>query len=93
MSWQDDREMTKEEYSAIIHRLGMNKSQAGRYLGVSLRTAQRYWDGLSTVPTASALLLRALVHYNIPPAVPPWQRGKRPLARNSRKDLSQRTLY
>jgi len=87
MNWQDQRLMGREDYSRAIHQLGMNKSQAGRYLGVSLRTAQRYWDGDAEVPIATALLLRALLHYGARPVVPPWK-GRRAL---SQRSLSQST--
>ena len=76
MNWQDNREMTKEEYSQAIHRLGMNKAQAGRFLGVSPRTAYRLWDGIVPVPTATALLLRSLLHHKETPTVPRWE-GRR----------------
>ena len=35
------RQMSPEQYSWTIRQLGMNKSQAARFLGVSLRTGQR----------------------------------------------------
>jgi hypothetical protein len=72
MNWQSERTMSPEQYSWTIRQLGMNKSQAARYLGVSLRTGQRYWDGVTPVPVATGILLRLLLHYRIPPQVPPW---------------------
>ena len=72
MSWQI-RTMPPLEYRRAIHTLRLNKAQAGRYLGISERTAHRYWDGDAKVPAAHALLLRALIHYNEPPEVPPYE--------------------
>ena len=76
MDWQTQRGMSPGQYAATIQQLGMNKSQAGRYLGVSLRTAQRYWDGDAEIPPATVLLLRALLRYQVTPIVPPW-RGRK----------------
>ena len=69
-------EMSPEQYSWTIRQLGMNKSQAARFLGVSLRTGQRYWDGITPVPAAVAMLLRLMLVYGIRPVVPAWQ-GRR----------------
>ena len=77
MSWQDERTMTPEQYSWTIRMLGMNKAQAGRYLGVSPRTAYRYWDGVAPIPAPTVLLLRSLLHHKEPPLVPPWPRKTR----------------
>ena len=54
MTWQN-REMSPVEYRSAIHILHLNKAQAGRYLGVSIRTAHRYWDGDAKVPARAAL--------------------------------------
>ena len=72
MTWQI-RSMPPLEYRRAIHTLRLNKAQAGRYLGISERTAHRYWDGDAKVPAAHALLLRALIHYGEPPEVPPYE--------------------
>ena len=79
MHWQHQRTMTHLEYQGAIHRLGMNKAQAGRFLGVCERTAYRYWDGHTKIPEAQALLLRALIHYDDYPRVPLYEgvRAKR----------------
>ena len=84
MSWQDHRHLAKDDYQLLVSRLGMNKSQAGRFLGVSLRTAQRYWDGKTPVPVASALLLRSMHHHRELPRVPPWP-GRRAAERYREK--------
>ena len=68
MTWQN-REMSPSEYRKAIHILRLKKAQAGRYLGVSVRTAHRYWDGDVKVPPASAMLLRALLHFKEQPEV------------------------
>jgi hypothetical protein len=76
MNWQTERSMTPEQYAWAIRRLGMNKAQAGRYLGISARTAYRYWDGDARIPAAHVLLLRGLIHHNETPAVPDWKSSK-----------------
>jgi hypothetical protein len=72
-NWQDDRTMTKHQYQWVIRALGMNKAQAGRYLGRGERTAYRLWDGTSEVYPAEALLLRSLIEHGEKPVIPPWQ--------------------
>ena len=61
------------EYRRAIHTLRLNKAQAGRFLGISERTAHRLWDGDAKVPVAIALLLRALIYHNEYPEVPPYE--------------------
>jgi hypothetical protein len=72
--------MSPEQYSWTIRQLGMNKSQAARFLGVSLRTGQRYWDGITPVPAAVAMLLRLMLAHGVRPAVPPWPGRKAALS-------------
>jgi len=67
--------MTGRQYKLIIKQLGLNQAAAGRYTGVSARTSRRYITGEAEVPTATALLLRALVAYQEEPVVPKWKRG------------------
>ena len=74
MSWQV-RRMTPKEYERAIGLLGLNKAQAGRFLGVSTRTSHRYFDGDAEIPVAQSLLLRSMIHHKEGPIVPPWQRG------------------
>jgi hypothetical protein len=74
MSWQLERRMSSGQYAAAICRLGLNKAQAGRFLGVSVRTSHRYYDGDSEVPEAHALLLRSLIFHNEWPLVPRWSK-------------------
>jgi len=75
MSWQDDREMTARQYKNIIARLGMTQAASGRYLGRSERTIHRYVAGEVPVHEAEALLLRALVEFNVTPIVPKVDRS------------------
>jgi len=70
--WQKEREMSPRAFKLAIKRLGMSQGGAGRYLGVSDRTAARYCAGDAAVPTASALLLRCLIANQIKPVVPSW---------------------
>ena len=70
MSWQHDRTMGPEEFQVILKWLNLNKSSAARYLGISLSTSQRWWNGTSPVPVAHALLLRALLEMGEKPQVP-----------------------
>ena len=78
MTWQDDRSMSPEQFAWTIKRLGLNKGQMSRYLGCSMSTVQRYFDGNTKIPVPIVLLLRALVFYNITPEVPQWKSIRRP---------------
>lgn len=80
-NWQI-RTMSPAQYKRAIEQLGLNKAQAGRFLGVSTRTSHRYFDGDTVIPPAHAMLLRVMVELGdapiVPrqaPIVPPWQRG------------------
>jgi len=70
--WQKERTMSARAYKMAIARLGMSQAGAGRYLGVSERTAARFCSGHAVVPTSAALLLRALIATGIKPLVPTW---------------------
>jgi len=70
MNWHA-RHMTPAEYRFSIELLGMNRAQAGRFLGVSLATAYRYASGDVPVPVPTALLLRHMIHHSAKPWVPP----------------------
>ena len=74
MSWQDERAMTRKQYRETIAQLGLTQAGAGRYLGVSERTAHRYVSGDAEVPASAALLLRSLIHHNEQPIAPAWVR-------------------
>ena len=91
MSWQI-RTMSPVEYRRAIHTLHLNKAQAGRYLGLSVRTAHRYWDGDARVPAPVALLLRSLIHHNDLPLVPPYEgiKARRAKARQLAFDLQDK---
>jgi hypothetical protein len=73
--WQSKRTMSGREFKRIIKELGMTQVGAGRYIGLSGRTARRIVLGQSEIPVAAALLLRSLVAHNEKPLVPNWQRG------------------
>lgn len=64
------RSMSAGEYALALFNLGLSKAAAARYLGISVRTSYRYHDGVTTVPTAHALLLRSLLHHGEVPLVP-----------------------
>lgn len=70
MSWQNNREMTPQQYKNIIARLGMTQAASARFIGRSERTVHRYVSGEVPVHEAEALLLRALVEFNVTPKVP-----------------------
>lgn len=55
------REMSAEQYQRAIKQLGLSQQAAGRFLGVSERTAKRLASGEAEVPVAVALLLRRLI--------------------------------
>ena len=70
--WQKERAMSPRAYKAALKALNMSQAGAGRYLGVSERTACRYVVGDAVIPTATALLLRCLIANGIKPVVPRW---------------------
>ena len=71
MSWQD-RNMTARQFKTALKALSISQASAGRYLGVSERTANRYSKGKAAVPAPTAMLLRALIHYGVKPLAPRW---------------------
>ena len=72
-AWQLERSMTPHQFQRAIDYLGMSQAGPGRFLGVSERTAYRYASGNAKIPTAAALLLRAMVDLGIKPIVP-WRK-------------------
>ena len=74
INWQTEREMTPLEFQLTVSAMGMSQAAAGRYLGVSAKTVQRYIRGEATIPTASVLLLRGLVAGGLDPLVPKRKR-------------------
>jgi hypothetical protein len=77
--WQNERTMSPGAYKRAIAQLGMNTAQAGRWLGIGLRTAYRYRDGESEIPPAHVLLIRAALAYRIRPIVPKRQPPREPV--------------
>jgi hypothetical protein len=71
--WQLQRTMTPDEFLMTLHSLGLSQAAAGRYLGRSARTTNRYVHGLAVIPPAEVLLLRSLLNLKVEPLVPPWQ--------------------
>lgn len=57
--------MTAEEYRGALATLGLTQAAAGRWLGVSLRTAQEFAASGPSGPAARAVLL--LLHH-VPPS-------------------------
>jgi len=51
-------EMTREQYRAILHQLGLTYGSAASHLGISSRAAAGYGIGDWTVPPPTAKLLR-----------------------------------
>lgn len=72
MSWQSKRTMTVQEYRKILKQLGLSRTGAGRYFGVSKRTALRYGSGDAKLPTTVVLLVRCLHAHEVEPEVPKW---------------------
>lgn len=60
--------MTSNQYTTICNRLGLStQGKQAAFLGVSLRTAHGYENG-STIPEATAKLLRLVDRLKINPA-------------------------
>jgi len=66
-TWLKQRAMTPTQYKRAIEQLGMSQLAAGRFLGVSKNTAQRYASGETEVPVSIALLLRMMIEAGIAP--------------------------
>lgn len=74
IDWQTARRMSIDEYEEALDKLDMNVSQAGRFLGVSPRTAARYAHGETEIPEGFVLLLRLMIAFNVTPVVPKWKK-------------------
>lgn len=71
MTWnQEERQFSPKAYRAAIATLGMSQVGAGRYLGVSDRTARRFVSGDAEIPASAVLLLRSLIAHGEKPIVP-----------------------
>jgi len=69
-NFQHERSLSPAAYQRMIDKLGMSQAGAGRWLGVSERTARRMVSGDTEIPTAVVMLLHACVDYGISPIVP-----------------------
>jgi hypothetical protein len=58
--------MTTKQYLAAIGKLGLSQLAAGRWLGVSPRTAQNYAGG-GKIPEPVAKLLRLVLRLGLEP--------------------------
>lgn len=58
--------MTAKQYLAAIEKLGLNQQAAGRWLGVSPRTAQNY--AAKGPPEPVAKLIRLVIRLKLDPA-------------------------
>lgn len=58
--------MTQKQYLAALEKLGLSQLAAGRWLGVSPRTAQNYASG-GNVPEPVAKLLRLVIRLKLSP--------------------------
>lgn len=58
--------MTTKQYLAAIQKLGLSQLAAGRWLGVSPRTAQNYALGRK-IPEPVAKLLRLVIRLKLSP--------------------------
>lgn len=70
--WQRQQGMSPAEFSRAVSALGLGQAGLGRFLGVSERTARRYVTGETSVPLATAMLLRLCIELKIPIRSPPW---------------------
>ena len=76
MTWnQHERQFSPRDYKAAIATLGMSQVGAGRYLGVSDRTARRFVSGDAEIPVSAVLLLRSLIAHGEKPIVPKRRRA------------------
>jgi len=69
--------MNKKEYRAAIAKLGLSQEQAGKWLGLALRTSQNYALGNTTIPAPTERLLRLVLALKLTPekAAKLWSEG------------------
>jgi len=72
--WALDRNMSAAQYKRILADLDLSKAAAARLLGCAERTSTRYAHGITPVPPAHAMLLRAFRDSGMYPVVPRWDR-------------------
>jgi transcriptional regulator with XRE-family HTH domain len=70
-SWQYDRAMSPKAFERAIRMLGISKSAAGRFFGVSESTLRRYLAGTADIPPSVVLLMRLMLALELTPIVPP----------------------
>jgi hypothetical protein len=68
--WQSHRMLGPTEVALLLSALFRSKAAAGRYLGRSAKTIDRYLTGEANMPPAEVLLLRGLVVFGLRPLVP-----------------------
>lgn len=61
-------QMTSEQYSRMITKLGLSQVRAARFLGLSDRNGQRIARGEIEVPPAIGYLLKLMTKYGVMPA-------------------------
>lgn len=69
-AWMYDRAMSPGTYANAIHVLGMTQVGAGRFFGVSPRTARRFVSGETKISPAIVMLLRGMLDRDEVPLVP-----------------------
>jgi hypothetical protein len=70
MSWQQQREMTPEQFVRALAKLKMGQASAARFIGVSARQVGRYIAAQRRVPVSTVLLLNSMVAHGDVPVVP-----------------------
>jgi hypothetical protein len=60
--------MTAHQYREALEVLGLTRRKAGEFLGVTLRTSQRYALGECRVPESTAKLLRLMIKLKLKPS-------------------------
>jgi plasmid maintenance system antidote protein VapI len=59
--------MNPAELIGSLNFLGLNKSEAARFLGVTYRTVHRWTEGEQEIPRAVAIALRLMIRFNVSP--------------------------
>jgi hypothetical protein len=57
-----------DQYRKLIEKVGLNQSEAARFLMIDGRTSRRYADGSYEVKPITAMLLAVMAKYNVTPA-------------------------
>jgi len=69
--WQRERSLSPKAFKRAVERLGISKSAAARFFGVSESSMRRYLAGTADIPPSIVLLLQLMNELDIEPSFVP----------------------